>query len=107
MNLLFVCDKNVMRSRTAEAIYNGSSQHRAKSAGVAHNSKVNVTPNLIHWADIIFVMEEEHKEYLTREFPADIGFREIIILGIDDFYYYMDPELVTLIKDKVDPYLEQ
>ena len=105
MNLLFICEKNVMRSRTAEAIYNENSLHKAKSAGVAHNSKVKVTPDLIHWSDIIFVMEEEQKKYLTSEFPADIGFREIIILGIEDYYYFMDPELVELIKDKVDPYL--
>ena len=81
--------------------------HKAKSAGVAHNSKVKVTTELIQWADIIFVMETEHKEYLISEFPSDIGFREIVILGIEDYYYFMEPELVELIKMKVDPNLEQ
>ena len=55
---------------------------------------------------MIFVMEEEQQKFLLRKFPADIGFREIIILDIPDTYYIMEPELVELIVDAVSPYLE-
>ena len=55
---------------------------------------------------MIFVMEEEQQKFLLRNFPADIGFREIIILDIPDTYYIMEPELVELIVDAVSPYLE-
>jgi predicted protein tyrosine phosphatase len=67
---------------------------------------VKVTSELLQWADLIFVMEEDQKKFLLRKFPADIGFREIIILDIPDTYYIMEPELVELITNAVSPYLE-
>jgi predicted protein tyrosine phosphatase len=51
-------------------------------------------------------MEEEQRKFLLRKFPADIGFREIIIFDIPDTYYIMEPELVKLIIEAVTPYLE-
>jgi predicted protein tyrosine phosphatase len=106
MNLLFICEKNVMRSRTAESVYSENNIHRAKSAGIAKSSGVRINSGLLHWADIIFVMEAEQKEFLINYFPSDIGHREIVILDIHDYYYFMEPELIELIKSKVDPYLE-
>lgn len=106
MNLLFVCDKNVMRSRTAETIYNTDGIHNAKSAGIIIGAKVMLSSELIRWSDIVFVMEEEQKLYLTEEFPGSIGHREIVVLDIHDYYYFMEPELVELLKTRVSPHVE-
>ena len=95
-----------MRSRIAELVYSQNPQYEAKSAGVTRGAKVKVTSELLHWADMIFVMEEEQRKFLLRKFPADIGFREIIILDIPDIYYIMEPELVDLIKTAVGPHLK-
>ena len=95
-----------MRSRTAETIYAENPFHKAKSAGVTKGAKVFVTSELLHWADMIFVMEEEHQEFLMKTFPSEIGFREIVILDIPDCYYIMEPELVELIKIRVSAHLE-
>jgi predicted protein tyrosine phosphatase len=107
MKLLFICTENTMRSRTAELVYAENGQYQTRSAGISKSAKVRVTPELLHWSDMIFVMEEEQKEFLTRKFKAEIGFREIIVLDISDYYYIMEPELVDLIKTRVDPYLKQ
>jgi len=106
MKMLFICNENTMRSRTAELVYSQNPQYEAKSAGVTRGAKVKVTSELLHWADMIFVMEEEQRKFLLRKFPADIGFREIIILDIPDTYYIMEPELVDLIKTAVGPHLK-
>jgi predicted protein tyrosine phosphatase len=106
MKLLFICNENTMRSRTAELVYAQTGLHDVRSAGVTKSAKVKVTSDLLHWADLIFVMEEEQQKFLLKKFPADIGFREIIILDIPDTYYIMEPELVDLIKERVAPHLE-
>jgi predicted protein tyrosine phosphatase len=106
MKLLFICNENTMRSKTAEIVYAQNEKYEVKSAGVTKGAKVKVSSELLHWADMIFVMEEVQQEFLLKKFPEDIGFREIIILDIPDTYYIMEPELVQLIKDKVAPYLE-
>ena len=107
MNLLFICQKNAMRSRTAELVYAQNEKYEVKSAGVTKGAKVKVTSELLHWADMIFVMEEEQQVFLLDKFPEDIGFREIVILDIPDCYYIMEPELVELIKIRVSPHLER
>jgi len=107
MKLLFVCDKNVMRSRRAETIYNADGRHNAKSAGIVTGAKVMLSAELIRWSDIVFVMEGEQKLFLIEEFPEAIGHREIIILDIHDYYYFMEPELVEIIREKVDIHLDE
>jgi protein-tyrosine phosphatase len=106
MNLLFVCRHNQMRSRTAEAVYAAGGLHNVQSAGIARSAKVKLTADLVQWADMIFVMEEEQEEYIRENFPDAIGHREIIILDIGDHYYFMEPALVDLLKERIDPHLE-
>lgn len=107
MNILFVCSINKVRSRTAEFIYSKNKRHKVRSAGTETSARVPVTSELIKWADKIFVMEEHHEEYLKHYYTNETRQREIIVLDITDFYFFMEPKLVKLIKTKVDPYLEQ
>ena len=106
MNLLFVCTVNRMRSCTAEAIYSADPRYRVMSAGTAPDATQRVTADLLLWADMIFVMEKHHEKFIVEEFPDVIAGKKIIVLGIPDMYYYMEPELEDLLKAKISPWLE-
>jgi predicted protein tyrosine phosphatase len=80
--------------------------HATKSAGKAYTAKVKISPELIHWADMIFAMEEKQVTFIKKKFQGEICNKRIITLDISDCYYFMEPELVELIKFKVFPYLE-
>lgn len=105
MNLLFVCTVNRMRSCTAETIWAADPRFRVRSAGTSPTATKQVTPELLRWADKIFVMEKIHERFIIETFPSTDVRDKIIVLGIPDFYYYMEPELISLLHEKVDPYL--
>jgi protein-tyrosine phosphatase len=105
MNILFVCSRNKWRSRTAEAIFKDLRIHKVKSAGTENDARIKVTGKLIHWADLIFVMETRHKQRLMDQFRLDVNDKKIITLDIEDNYQYMDPELIETLKTSVTPYL--
>jgi len=106
LNLLFVCSRNQWRSPTAEAIYKNHPEVLARSAGTEPSARIKLTAKMIHWADIIFVMEKKHKERLLHKFPIDSQEKQIIILDIPDEYKFMDAELIDEIQTKVKPYIE-
>lgn len=106
MNLLFVCTVNRMRSCTAETIYASYPDHMVRSAGTAPSATQQVTPELLRWAHMIFVMEKMHKAFILEKFPEIDVSNKLIILGIPDSYYYMEPELVELLKTRIDPFLK-
>ena len=106
MNILFVCSRNKWRSRTAETIFRNNQKHSVKSAGTEHDARIKVTEKLIGWSDLIFVMENRHRERLKEKFGSLADTKEIIILDIQDNYKYMDPELIEILETSVSPYLE-
>lgn len=97
--VLFVCSGNVDRSPTAEALLRGREGMEVKSAGTWGGAGTIVSKELIGWADMIFVMEEHHREALTRIDPS--AETKIIVLGIEDTYLRNDPELVKILKEKL------
>src|SRR5674476_318443 len=92
--LLFVCRNNKMRSYTAEVIYNSKGLYSAKSAGTEKTARVKVTKDLLLWADIIFTMEEKQAKYIRTEFVESVRNKKIIVFGIPNNYYFMEPELI-------------
>lgn len=105
MNLLFICTINRMRSCTAETIYGTNPAYKVRSAGIAPSAPRQITAELLRWADKVFVMENIHRAFILEKFPQpDIG-KKLVVLGIPDFYYYMEPELIDLLKAKIDPHL--
>jgi protein-tyrosine phosphatase len=106
MNLLFVCTVNRMRSCTAETIYAADPYHKVRSAGTAPTATMQVTPELLRWADRIFVMEKMHESFILERFPDIDVSKKLIVLGIPDFYYYMEPELIEILRAKIDPLLK-
>lgn len=103
--LLFICHSNQNRSPTAERIFSKEENLSVKSAGLYEGSKRFVSEGLIFWADTVFVMEEYQKTELLRRFPEASKEKDIIVLGIEDVYDYMDPRLIPLLKKKVKDYL--
>ncbi len=104
-HVLFVCGKNRWRSPTAEEVFADYPGIVCLSAGLAHDAETALTPELVVWADLIFVMERVHKTKLAAQFKMHLTGQRVICLGIPDNYLYMDPALVTLLKAKVTPHL--
>ncbi len=98
---------NLQRSPTGENIFAGSENYEAKSAGIHPNAFQTVTKKLVEWADIIFVFSEKvegHKSFLLEKFK-DLDPKKIIDLDIQDMYDKNDPELIKLLKRKLQNYL--
>jgi protein-tyrosine-phosphatase len=64
-----------------------------------------VTPELVQWADIIFVMERTHRSKLSAKFKAHLGNAHVVCLEIPDDYEFMDPYLIRLLKVEVPRHL--
>jgi len=104
--LLFVCTENRMRSLTAERMYEGFPGYEVKSAGTETSARTPVTQEHIEWADMIFVMEEEHLERLQIEDGGLLSGKKIICLNIPDIYCYMEQALIDELKAALREYVE-
>jgi predicted protein tyrosine phosphatase len=103
--VLFVCSKNLLRSPTAEQVFAEHAGIECMSAGTDRNAANPITPELIEWAQVIFVMEKAHRRKLTSRFGKVLANKRLICLDIPDEYPFMDPELVRLLKAKVPRHL--
>ena len=104
-NVLFICSRNRLRSPTAEQIFADYPGIECVSAGLSNDAETLLTPELVEWADLIFVMEKVHRKKLSSKFRKHLGKSRIICLDIPDRYDYMEPALVDLLKKKVTPFL--
>jgi predicted protein tyrosine phosphatase len=104
-NVLFICSQNRLRSPTAEQVFASWPGIETSSAGLNHDAENPVTPELLQWADLIFVMERAHRSKLSSKFKAHLGNARVVCLEIPDEYEFMDPDLVRLLKAKVPRYL--
>ncbi len=103
--LLFLCSRNQWRSPTAEAVYQNDPRVEVCSAGTSASARRRVSEKLLRWADLILVMEPEHKRRLREQFPDLIHELRVEVLDIPDDYTFMDPELVALIRERTEPWL--
>ncbi len=99
-NILVVCGKNKKRSRTAEFIFKNDNRFNIRSAGLSPKSERKITENDLHWADLVFVMESDHRDkivtlYKNPKLPS------IDVLNISDDYEFMDETLVELLEDGI------
>ena len=105
LNVLFVCSKNQWRSPTAEVIYRNDFRINVRSAGTSSSARKQISQANIDWADLILVMESQHKKRIIRD-RNYLDLPEIIVLDIPDEYQYMDEELVSIIKLSVENILK-
>lgn len=103
--VLFVCGKNKWRSPTAEQVFSEHSGIQCTSAGLSHDAAVPVSAELVEWAELIFVMEKQHKSKLSAQFKPQLQGKKIVCLNIPDNYKFMEPALVKLLQSKVTPFL--
>jgi predicted protein tyrosine phosphatase len=104
-NVLFICGGNRLRSPTAEDLFSSRTDIAVASAGLNHDAEQQVTPDLLSWADVIFVMEKAHLKRLRSRFGAHLNRQRIISLDIPDIYEYMAPALVAILQARVPRYL--
>ncbi|HLF95821.1 MAG TPA: hypothetical protein VI457_01635, partial [Methylococcaceae bacterium] len=64
-----------------------------------------VTPELVEWAEIIFVMEKAHRNKLSARFGKHLRNTRVVCLDIPDDYDFMDPALVRLLQSRVSRFL--
>jgi predicted protein tyrosine phosphatase len=103
--VLFVCSQNKLRSPTAEQVFANRPGFEVTSAGTDPRADTPVSPEVLEWADLIFVMERTHRTKLSSRFRAHLKNKKIICLGIPDEYDFMDPDLIQLLKSKVRKFL--
>lgn len=104
-HVLFLCSRNRLRSPTAEEIFSNHPDIECASAGLSNDAENRVTQELIEWADLIFVMEKVHRKKLSEKFRSHLKRARVICLDIPDKYEFMDPALVSLLKEKVTRFL--
>jgi predicted protein tyrosine phosphatase len=104
-HVLFICSRNQLRSPTAEQVFSRWPGIEVASAGLDSKCKEPVTPELLSWAEVIFVMERNHRNKLLKHFRANIKNQKIVVLGITDDYDYMDERLVRLFEALVPRHL--
>jgi predicted protein tyrosine phosphatase len=103
--VLFICSQNRLRSPTAEQVFSSWPGIEVASAGLNHDAESPVTPELLEWADLIFVMEQAHRNRLSKRFKEYVKSAHIVCLNIPDKYEYMDPILVQLLREQISRFL--
>lgn len=101
MKVLFICNQNENRSKTAERLFKGKFQ--TKSAGL-YNEKP-VTKKLLEWADAVIVMEGSQRSEIAKRFPRLYMQKQILSLDIPDIYSLNQLELIKELEHKMNSIL--
>lgn len=102
MNILFICNQNENRSKTAEELF--KNKFNTRSAGLFNQNPV--TKKEVSWADTIVVMEDFQRSELSKRFPKDSFKKRVLSLNIPDIYYYNQPELIKTLKSRMNYFKE-
>lgn len=102
---LFVCARNQWRSPTAEQVFASHPGVETDSAGLDPACANPLTAEAVAWADLIFVMEKNHRAKLSQRFKPHLKMARVICLDIPDDYGFMDPDLIALLRARVTPRL--
>jgi predicted protein tyrosine phosphatase len=104
---LFICHYNQRRSATAERVFGKDPALDVRSAGTSDEAMVRVNQRMLEWADVVFIMDGRQRTALDRMFPGHPALERVVCLDIRDDYHFLDPELVTLLRDRTQPYLSR
>ncbi|MBN1792468.1 phosphotyrosine protein phosphatase [Candidatus Woesearchaeota archaeon] len=83
LKVLFICNQNLNRSKTAEEIF--GDDYETRSAGLFNEKPV--TREQLLWADVVVSMEDFQRKELSERFP--------------DVCIYYQPELVRILRSKM------
>lgn len=101
MKVLFICNQNKHRSKTAEEFF--KDRFETKSAGL-YNEKP-VTEKELEWADLIVVMEDHQRTEISNRFPKEYMKKRILSLDIPDQYSHGQKELIDILNIKMNSLL--
>lgn len=96
-----------MRSATAHKIFETDDRFEVKSAGTDKTANTVLTNEILSWADSIVVMEKTHRNIIQKKFKDIYKTKRITCLYIPDDYDFMQPELIAILRDKVDQVYNQ
>ena len=105
--VLFVCHLNRVRSATAERLFCKRSDLDVRSAGVASDAMVRVNARMLDWADMVITMDEGQRQALQQMFPEHPALPHVVCLQIPDEFTFLQPELVTLLQERVTPLISK
>jgi len=97
MKVLFICNQNQNRSKTAEELFRN--RYKTKSAGLFNNRPVS--KKQIEWADLIIVMDDNQRSEIAKRFPKLYIQKRILSLNIGDIYSYGDIRLIEELNKKM------
>lgn len=106
LRVLFVCAMNKERSVTAERTYANDPRLEVRSAGVRADANRRVSEADLRWADVVFVMENEHRQWIRTRFEGVVDLPPIDVLDIPDEYAVMDPALQEILRLTLDPEID-
>ena len=101
---LFICHYNRKRSATAERVFGKDPSLEVLSAGTSEEAMVRVNRRMLEWADVVFVMDGEQIEALSKMFPDHPALPGVVCLNIQDCYHFLDPELVAILQERTLPH---
>jgi predicted protein tyrosine phosphatase len=104
-HVLFLCSQNHSGSKTAEQVFTGWPGVEVASAGLDASAPTPVSPELLAWADTIFVMDKSQRARLTQKFRSHLQKQRVICLDIPGDFALMDPALVQLLRKRVPKHL--
>jgi len=99
--VLFVCSQNRLRSPTAEQVFAHRADLEVASAGTNNDAETPLSSELVEWADVIFVMQKQHRAKLQKRYRALLHGKRLICFDIPDNYAFMDPALVELLETRL------
>jgi predicted protein tyrosine phosphatase len=103
---LFVDNEGVIRSATAQAVANKAGIN-ARAAGADYTQAlVPISLQLANWAQkIIFLDQDSYNKaaelFQENEYDWASATGKSVVLDITDTYFYMDPQLVNILKEKL------
>ena len=102
LKILFVCTVNRMRSATAHKIFQSDQRFEVKSAGTDKSASTVLNAEHLEWADAIIVMEKQHRSFIRNKYPVYYDKKKIVCLYIPDDFDFMEPELIAILRNKVE-----
>jgi predicted protein tyrosine phosphatase len=99
--VLFLCSRNQRRSPTAEQLFAAWPHIEVASAGLCPDAEEVLSPELVAWAEVIFVMESSQRAKLQRRFRAHLKNQRVICLDIPDNFEFMEPALQDILLARI------
>ena len=84
LRVLFVCSQNKLRSPTAEQVFAGHPGVECTSAGTNNDAENPLNAELVEWAEVIVVMERQHRTKVAKRFRKELGGKCVVCLDIPD-----------------------